>query len=95
MGEIVDKRQLVETAARQSSLTKRQLNEAVDVIFATIASALTSGDSVVLRTFGRFSTWKRRQRIRDFDGHAHQVEERQPVFSASAALRRELKEKSS
>ena len=36
----MDKRQLVQTAARQSSLTKRQLTEAVDIIIAVIADAM-------------------------------------------------------
>lgn len=91
----MDKRQLVEVAARHSSLTKRQLGEAVDVIFATITDALSSGDSVILKSFGRFSTWKRRQQIQGFHGHTHQVEERRPVFRASKALRRALKERGS
>jgi nucleoid DNA-binding protein len=62
------KRELVELAARRSSLTRRQMNEAVDAVFAAIAEALTGGEPVILRGFGRFSTWRRRQRIRDFEG---------------------------
>jgi nucleoid DNA-binding protein len=85
------KRELVEQAARQSSLTRRQMNEAVDAIFATIAEALTGGAPVILRGFGRFSTWRRRQRIQDFVGVTRQVDGVQIRFNASAALRRRLK----
>ncbi|MDD3829300.1 MAG: HU family DNA-binding protein [Anaerolineae bacterium] len=86
------KRELVELAARRSSLTRRQMNEAVDAIFAAIAEALAGGEPVILRGFGRFSTWRRRQRIRDFEGASHQVDGVQIRFNASAALRRRLKE---
>jgi hypothetical protein len=43
----------------------------------------------------RFSTWQRKQRICGFDGQAHDVDEVQLAFKASAVLRRRLKEKSS
>jgi nucleoid DNA-binding protein len=91
----MDKRQLVQTAARQSSLTKRQLGEAVDVIFAIIADALTNGDTVVLRDFGRFSTQVHPPyHIKQVGtGSPCLVESRPlPVFRSSAALRRKLKE---
>jgi nucleoid DNA-binding protein len=85
------KRDLVELAARRSSLTRRQMNEAVDTIFAAIAEALAAGEPVILRGFGRFSTWRRRQRIQDFEGASHHVDGVQIRFNASAALRRRLK----
>ena len=91
----MDKRQLVQTAARQSSLTRRQLNEAVDVIFVVIADALTSGDSVVLRSFGRFYTQVNPPyHIKLIQtGSPHLVESRPlPMFRSSAALRHKLKE---
>lgn len=85
------KRELVEQAARQSSLTRRQMNEAVEAIFAAITEALASGDPVILRGFGRFSTWRRQQRIQDFGGATRQVDGAQIRFNASAVLRRRLK----
>jgi nucleoid DNA-binding protein len=88
----MDKRQLVETTARRSSLTQHQMSEAVDVVFAAIAEALAGGEDVVLRSFGRFSTWQRRQRVRGFDGQVYQIEQRRLVFRTSAALRRKLEE---
>ena len=91
----MDKRQLVQVAARQSSLTRRQLNEAVDVLFGVIADALVRGDSVIVRDFGRFTTQiSPPYQIRLIStGAPHLVESRPlPVFRSSAALRRRLKE---
>ena len=85
------KRELVEQAARGSSLTRKQMNEAVDAILDAIAAALIHGEPVILRGFGRFSTWRRRQQIRDFGGASHQVDGVQIRFNASAALRRRLR----
>jgi nucleoid DNA-binding protein len=87
----VDKRQLVAAAARRSTLTRRQVDEALRVLLETVAETLAAGEPVVLRDLGRFSTWRRRQRIRGFDGQVHQVDEAQLVFKASAAMRRRLK----
>ena len=91
----MDKRQLVQVAARQSSLTRRQLDEAVDVIFAVISEALVSGDSVVLRDFGRFYTQvSPAYHVTSLQtGRPCLVESRPlPLFRSSAALRRKLKE---
>ncbi len=89
----MDKRQLIATAARRSRLTRRQTAEALEAILDTIAGALSEGEPVVLKSFGRFSTWDRRQRVRGFDGRVHQVAERQVGFKTSAGLRRKLKER--
>jgi len=59
-----------------------------------MAEAMAAGEPVLLKDFGRFSTWQRRQRIRDFDDQAHEVDEVQLAFKASAILRRCLKEQS-
>ena len=91
----MDKRQLVQTAARQSSLSRRQLTEAVDVISAVIADTMASGDSVVLRNFGRFYTQANPPyHIKLIQtGSPCLVESRPlPLFRSSAALRRKLKE---
>ncbi len=87
----MDKRRLVAVAARRCTLTRRQVDEALHAILETVVEAVAAGEPVVLRDFGRFSTWRRRQRIRGFDGQAHQVDEAQLVFKASAVLRRRLK----
>jgi nucleoid DNA-binding protein len=67
------------------------MREALDTIFQAVAEALANGDDVTLKSFGTFSTWKRRQEIRGFDGRLHQVDGAQIVFKASAALRRRLR----
>jgi nucleoid DNA-binding protein len=90
----VDKRELVTLAARRSTLTRRQVEEALHAILETMAEAIAAGEPVLLKDFGCFSTWERKQRIRGFDGQAHEVDEVQLTFKASAVLRRRLKEKS-
>jgi len=88
----MNKRHLVNTAARRSSLTRRQTHEALDAILETVAEALAAGDDVILKSFGRFRTWERRQQVQGFDGQTHRIFGRQLVFKASASLRRKLKE---
>jgi nucleoid DNA-binding protein len=70
------------------------MTEAIDVIFDTIAEALTNGDETVIRSFGRFYT----QTIPSYSikrvrtGEPHLVESRPlPVFKSSKALRRRLR----
>ncbi len=87
----MDKRRLVAAAARRSTLTRRQVDEALRALLETMTETLAGGEPVVLQDFGRFSTWRRRQRIRGFDGRLHQVDEAQLAFKASAAMRRRLK----
>ena len=91
----MDKRELVTLAARRSTLTRRQVEEALHAILETVAEAIAAGEPVLLKDFGRFSMWERKQRIRGFDGQAHEVDEMQLAFKASAILRRHLKEKPS
>jgi nucleoid DNA-binding protein len=64
-------------------------------ILETMTEPIAAGKPLVLKDFGRFSTWERKQRIRGFDGQAHEVDEMQLAFKASAILRRRLKEKPS
>ena len=87
----MDKRQLVAAAARRSTLTRRQVDEALRALLETMTETLAGGEPVVLQDLGRFSTWQRRQRIRDFDGQVYEVDEAQLTFKASAAMRRRLK----
>jgi len=88
----MNKRHLVNTAARRSTLTRRQTREALEAILETVAEALANGDDVILKSFGRFRTWERLQQVQGFDGQTHRIFERQLIFKASAALRRKLKE---
>ena len=88
----MDKRQLVIAAARRSTLTRRQVDEALRALLETMTETLACSEPVVLQDFGRFSTWQRRQQIRGFDGQVYEVDEVQLAFKASAAMRRRLKE---
>lgn len=87
----MDKRELITAAARRSNLTRQQVDEALNAILETMAETIAAGESVVLKDFGRFSTWQRKQRIRGFDGQVHEVDEVQLGFKASAILRRRIK----
>jgi nucleoid DNA-binding protein len=90
----MDKRQLVATAARRTSLSRSQMREAVDVIFEAIADALACGDTVALSDFGRFSVQDYPGReLSRFGGQGHyKVDSRPiPVFKSSQALRRRLR----
>jgi nucleoid DNA-binding protein len=91
----MNKRELVVVAARRSSLTQRQMRQAVEALLATIADALAEGDYVALSEFGRLETRMypgRRLRRFDADGHYLVKDRRVPVFRSSAALRRRVKE---
>ena len=90
----MNKRELVASAARRTSLTQRQMREALDALLETIVQTLAEGDQVALSDFGRFS-------IRDYPGRElsrfgeqghYKVESRPiPVFRSSQALRRRLR----
>lgn len=90
----MDKRQLVATAARRTSLSRSQMREAVDAIFGVIADALACGDTVALSDFGRFSVQDYPGReLSRFGGQGHyKVDSRPiPVFKSSQTLRRRLR----
>jgi nucleoid DNA-binding protein len=94
----MNKRQLVAAAARRTSLTQRQMREALDAMLETIAEALAEGETVALSDFGRFQLQQYPgRRLRRFDGEGHYtVEDRPvPVFKSAAALRRQLREERS
>jgi DNA-binding protein HU-beta len=91
----MDKRQLVAAAARRTALTQNQIGEALDALMETLTEALTNGETVVLRDFGRFETQEYpARRLRRFDGPGHHTVEgrRIPAFRSSPALRRRLRE---
>ena len=91
----MNKRQLVDAAARQSNLTREQMREALEAILEAISEALAGDECVALSTFGRFETLTYPGRaLRRFDGQGHYTVEgrRVPVFKSSAALRRRVRE---
>jgi len=92
----MNKRQLVAAAARRTSLTRRQMGEALEALLETIAEALEAGDYVALSDFGRFSVQeyagRTLSRFRE-QGH-YTVESRLiPIFKSSQVLRRRLRQK--
>ena len=92
----MNKRQLVATAARQTSLTRRQMGEALDALLEAIAEALEAGDYVALSDFGRFSTQKYvGRRLSRFGEQGHYAVESRliPIFKSSQVLRRRLRRK--
>lgn len=93
----MDRRQLVAAAARRSSLSYRQVNEALDAILGAITEALMADKTVAISSFGRFEmrVYPGRK-LRRFDGTGHYTVEarRVPVFRPSDSLRRRLRERS-
>jgi nucleoid DNA-binding protein len=93
----MNKRQLIAAAAARTSLTQRQVREALDAILETIADSLASSEPVTLSSFGRFDVkYYAPRRLRRFDGPGHYIvrDRSIPVFRSSAALRRRLREAS-
>ena len=92
----MNKRQLVTIAAKRTSLTRRQMGEAVDALLETIAETLGGDGYVALSDFGRFSVQEyvgRRLSRFGLQGH-YAVESRPiPVFKSSQVLRRRLRRK--
>jgi nucleoid DNA-binding protein len=94
----MNKRELVAVAAQRTSLTQRQMREALDALLKTIVQALAEGDQVALADFGRFCLQHYPGRsLQRFDGEGqYTVEGRSvPAFKSSAALRRQLREECS
>ena len=90
----MNKRQLVATAARKTSLTRRQMGDALDALLETIAEALEEGDYVALSDFGRFSTQRYVGRsLSRFGKQGHYAVESRliPIFKSSQVLRQRLR----
>jgi nucleoid DNA-binding protein len=94
----MNKRELIAAAARRTSLTQRQMREALDALLEIVEQTLTEGDQVALSDFGRFCLQHYPGRtLQRFDGEGqYTVEGRSvPVFKSSAALRRRLRKECS
>jgi DNA-binding protein HU-beta len=90
----VNKRQLIAAAARRSSLTQRQVREALEAMLDVIGNVLTDGDHVTISGFGRFDVQHYAGRnLRRFDGEGHyEVQDRPvPLFRSSKLLRQKLR----
>jgi nucleoid DNA-binding protein len=94
----MNKRELIAAAARRTSLTQRQMREALDALLEIVEQTLTEGDQVALSDFGRFCLQHYPGRtLQRFDGEGqYTVEGRSvPVFKSSAALRCRLRKECS
>jgi nucleoid DNA-binding protein len=90
----VNKRQLIASAARRSSLTQGQVREALEAIQEVITRALADGEHVTISGFGRFDVQQYAGRkLRRFDGGGHyEVKDRRvPNFRSSKLLRQRLR----
>ena len=90
----MNKRQLIAAAARRSSLSQRQVREALEAVQDVIARTLAEGDHVTLSGFGRFDVQQYTARtLCRFDGEGYyEVQERRvPIFRSSKQLRQRLR----
>ena len=92
----MNKRQLVAAAARKTSLTHRQMGEALEALLEATVEALEKGDYVALSDFGRFSAQEYvGRRLSHFGKQGHYAVESRliPIFKSSQVLRRRLRRK--
>lgn len=88
------KKDLVEVVADKTGLTKRAAGDAVDAVLDTIASALRSGDSVLLTGFGKFEVRSRAARTGINPKTMERIQlpsTRVPAFKAGKALKQAVK----
>lgn len=84
------KTELIEKVAKETKLTKKDSNQAIDAIIKAISGALAKGDKVTLVGFGSFDVRKRAARKgrnpqtgKEINIAARKV----PVFKAGKALK--------
>ena len=86
----MNKNDLISSVAESSGLTKADAGRAVDGVFESIASALSSGDDVRIVGFGSFSVANRAASTgrNPRTGEAIQIPaSKQPKFKAGAPLK--------
>jgi DNA-binding protein HU-beta len=89
-GGLMNKGELIESVANQTSLSKADAGRAVDAMIDAIEGTLKVGDSVSLVGFGTFSVKKRaaRQGRNPRTGETIQIKaSRVPSFKAGKALK--------
>ncbi len=87
------KKELVEELARTSGLRPREARAVVDSLLRVVERALTEGEPVTLRGFGRFDVRSRSGRIVRPPGSAREVQvpaRLTPVFHCAADLSRRV-----
>jgi integration host factor subunit beta len=87
------KAELVEEVSRAAQVTKKQAEEIVQTVFATIVQSLRDGRKVELRGFGSFRIRNRGSRIGRNPKTGHRVEvppKRIPYFKPGKELKEQL-----
>jgi integration host factor subunit beta len=91
--EGLTKAELVEEVARVTQLTKKQAEEIVNTVFATIVDSLRSGRKIELRGFGSFRIRSRGARLGRNPKTGERVEvppKRIPYFKPGKELKEQL-----
>lgn len=86
----MNKSELVDQVASRANLSKKEANLAVDAIFETIESALSTGEKVQIVGFGSFEVRDRSARTgrNPQTGQEIEIEARRvPVFKAGKTLK--------
>jgi|TARA_B100000965_G_C19094339_1_gene542046 DNA-binding protein HU-beta len=86
----VNKNDLISSVAESSGLTKADAGRAVDGVFDSIASALSSGDDVRIVGFGSFSVANRAASTGRNPRTGEEIQipaSKQPKFKAGAPLK--------
>ena len=86
----MNKNDLISSVAESSGLTKADAGRAVDGVFASIASALSSGDDVRIVGFGSFSVANRAASTGRNPRTGEEIQipaSKQPKFKAGAPLK--------
>ena len=86
----MNKNDLISSVAESSGLTKADAGRAVDVVFDSIASALSSGDDVRIVGFGSFSVANRAASTGRNPRTGEEIQipaSKQPKFKAGAPLK--------
>ena len=87
----MNKNDLISSVAEASGLTKADAGRAVDGVFDSIASALSSGDDVRIVGFGSFSVANRAASTGRNPRTGEEIQipaSKQPKFKAGAPLKR-------
>ena len=86
----MNKNDLISSVAESSGLTKADAGRAVDGVFESIASALSSGDDVRIVGFGSFSVANRAESTGRNPRTGEEIQipaSKQPKFKAGAPLK--------
>ena len=86
----MNKNDLISSVAESSGLTKADAGRAVDGVFESIASALSSGDDVRIVGFGSFSVANRAASTGRNPRTGEEIQipaSKQPIFKAGAPLK--------